>query len=177
MDSVVEEREFVFPQAGTPIKITVDPRVTYVVEVDQVKRGTRAGLTADPGLSDRDIKFNAERNLLLVKVHNVGSKPVRNVKVAVYDGDPDAGGSEIGSAVIPHIDAPIDLKPRATTVGFGWNPENESHEIYVVIDRDDEITDEITTFNNTAHATLPEKGAEVELKKPVSTGSFSRGRR
>ena len=51
MDSAVEEREFDFPQLGTPVYVKVKPRVTYVVEIDQVRRGRGAELVPDPALS------------------------------------------------------------------------------------------------------------------------------
>ena len=37
-----------------------------------------------------------------------------------------------------------------------WAPTDEAHEIFVVVDPDGEIQDEITSFNNVAHTTLPE---------------------
>ncbi len=158
MDSVAEEREFVFAQAGTPIRITVEPLVTYIVEVDQSQRGRVAGLAPDPGLSAEDIRYEEMRvgGVILAKIHNVGSKRVKNVEVVFYDGDPDDGGKELGRNLVPNIEAPNDLEPRATTVGIGWAPTKEAHDIYVVVDPNGEIEDEITTFNNVAHAALPE---------------------
>ncbi len=154
-DSVAERREFTFPQMGTPVRVTVRPRITYVIEVDQVERGRAAEEAPDPGLSAKDIRFAGDYGLLLAKVHNVGSRAVRNLKVDFYDGDPKEGGEEIGSAVIPSIEAPNHLEPCAVTVAVNWTPTKESHEIYVVIDPEDEIPDEITTFNNEPHAAVP----------------------
>jgi len=84
-------------------------------------------------------------------VHNVGSKEARGVKVAAYDGDPDAGGRKIGEQVIPRVPAPLDLDPQIVRAGFGFNAAGEEHEIYAVIDPDDEI-EEITNLNNRASA-------------------------
>ena len=180
MDSVIEDRQFVFPQAGTPIRITVEPRVTYVVEIEQVERGRTASLAPDPAVTPEDITYDDRIGLIMVRVHNVGSEPVRDVRVAVFDGDPDAGGEPIGSSVLPHIGAPIDLNPATTTAGFSWSPaeEGRKHDIYAVVDPDGELDREITTFNNVAHATLPKEeqtGAEVRAPLPVS--STGRGRR
>ena len=156
MDSVVEKREFVLPQRGMPIRVTLEPNVTYVAEVEQVERGRASGLAPDPGLSSDDIRFASRYNLLLARVHNVGSKGARNVGVALYDGDPEAGGTLIGSSVIPNIEAPNDLEPRTVTVGVNWPAPDDAREIYVVVDPDDEIKDEITTFNNVAHVRVGE---------------------
>jgi len=176
MDSIVEEREFVLPQAGTPIWVRVEPRVTYVIEVDQVERGRIAERAPDPGLSAEDIRFNEERHLLMARIHNVGSEGVRSVGVVFYDGDPEGGGVPIGSSVVPNIEAPNDLEPQAVTVGINWAPTKESHEIYVVVDPDDEIKDEITTFNNVAHTTLPKKAKAAAAEEKAAPASFRTGR-
>jgi len=171
MDSILEKREFVWPQAGTPINLTIEPRVTYIIEVDQVKRGEVAELAPDPGLSPSDIKFVPGYNLLLATVHNVGSEAVRGVKVDFYDGDPADGGELIGSGVVPNIEAPNGLEPRSTTVGINWDIGDDTHEVYVVLDSDDDIEDEITTFNNVAQRTLPEDRElteDEELKAALS---------
>ncbi|MFC1734788.1 hypothetical protein ACFL1X_01630 [Candidatus Hydrogenedentota bacterium] len=175
IDKIVEERIFEFRQPGDPFYITVEPRKTYIIEVDQVERGQGSGFYPDPGLSAEDIRLSG--NLLMARIHNIGSKPVHNVWVAAYDGNPVAGGKLIGKELVPNIEAPLDLEPKTTTVGFGWNPKGKKHDIYIVIDPDDTIKDEITTFNNVAHTTLPKK-EEVKLKKldPGVLAGGGRGR-
>ncbi|NOX54219.1 MAG: hypothetical protein GXP27_07205, partial [Planctomycetes bacterium] len=155
IDQVAEKRTFVLPQRGSPFRITVKPRTNYVIEVDQTKRGRPAGLAPDLGLSPEDIRYNADRKLLMARIHNVGSKAVRGVRVAFYDGNPEEGGRLIGTQVIPNIEAPNDLEPKTVTVGVNYAIEKPT-DIYVVIDPDDKIPDEITTFNNGAHKRLPE---------------------
>ena len=95
------------------------------------------------------------QNRLMVRVHNIGSAPAKSVWVEAYDGDPKKGGKLIGRERIPNIEAPIDLDPKTTTVSWLWEPKKGKHEIYAVVDPDDTIKNEITTFNNMAHATLP----------------------
>ena len=180
MDSITENRKFFFPQVGTPVYVTVEPRVTYVIEIDQLERGKVPGPAPDPGLSAMDIRYEELRygGIILAKVHNVGALPAENVQVAFYEGDPDAGGTPLGTALIPNIEAPNDLEPRAVTVGVNWAPKDGPREIYVVVDPDDEIEGEITTFNNMAHRLLPVEEKEEEpapVKKPA-TGSFRGGR-
>jgi len=170
MDSVTERRDFVFAQTATPIRLSVEPRTTYVVEVEQTERGRSATLAPDPGLSARDIRYEqftyGSGGILLARIHNVGSQPVRNLRVSFYDGDPEAGGTPIGDSLIPNIEAPNDLEPRTVTVGVNWVPTQESHEIYVLVDPEDEIGGEITNFNNVAHttvsATSPARGTGTE---------------
>ena len=154
IDSVTEERTFVWPQAGTPIQIRVAPKTTYLIELDQQRRGRIASKAPDPAISAGDIRYNPERSLLLVRVHNVGSIPVKNLEVVFYDGDPDDGGKEIGRSIVPNLEAPNDLEPRTVTVGVNWTLVEDSCDVYVVLDPENKITDEITTFNNAAHSRL-----------------------
>jgi hypothetical protein len=175
IDLVVERREFLHRQAGSPISLAVEPRTTYVIEVDQIARGRAVALAPDPGLSTDDIRYVPDRGMILARVHNVGSLPVRNVEVAFYDGDPQGAGRRIGTSRIPNIEAPVDLEPRTVTVGINHRIGDEPREIYVVLDPDDQIPDEITTFNNVAHARLvaPEEQTDAAPARP----SFRRGRR
>ena len=165
IDTVTEQRDFIFPQHGTPIAIDVTPRTNYVVEIDQLERGKPAGPAPDPGLAAEDIRYDPERSLLTARIHNVGSLPIRNVEVAFYNGDPATGGQRIAMQRIPNIEAPNDLEPRTVTVGVNY-PIEQPIDIYVVIDPDGEIDHEITTFNNVAHRRLT--GAERTVEQPES---------
>jgi len=176
IDMETERRDFVLPQRGFPIPIEVEPRTNYVIEIEQLERGRLAGPAPDPGLSAEDIRFHPDRNLLTARIHNVGSKAVGDVKVAFYDGNPATDGQRFAVATIPNIEAPNDLEPRTVTVGVNREFQ-EPAEIYVVVDPDDEIRDEITTFNNMAHKRFPEPNAEAEpadARPPAPT--FRRGR-
>jgi len=158
MDSILEEREFDLPQLGKVLKIKVEPRKTYLVEVDQLERPDRSAkgetfLAPDPALGSGDIRYKDGR--ILARIHNIGSAPVRDVWVAAYNGDPANGGELIGKSRIPNIEAPVDLEPRTTTIGFSWDLEGEKRDVYIAVDPDDTIKNEITTFNNIAHAVLP----------------------
>ena len=174
IDILTEQRDFVFPQHGSPIQIDVEPRTNYVVEIDQLQGGRPAGPAPDPGLSAEDIRFYPDRNLLTARIHNVGSLPIRNVRIAFYDGNPAAGGKRIAVRQIPNIEAPNDLEPRMVTVGVNYRFDQPT-DIYVVIDPDKEINDEITTFNNVAHVSLPAADQEQETRTIIPR-STSRGR-
>lgn len=173
VDTVTEQREFVFLQHGTPIRIDVKPRTNYVVEIDQLKRGRAMGLAPDPGLCAEDIRYHPDRNLLTARIHNVGSVPIRNVKVAFYEGNPEQGGRCLAVQGIPNIEAPNDLEPRTVAVGLNHRLDRRT-EIYVVVDPDHEIDREITTLNNVAHRTLP--AAEQAQKSPEAKGAMLRSR-
>ena len=109
--------------------------------------------------------------LLTARIHNVGSLPIRDVHVAFYDGNPASGGKQIAVQRIPNIEAPIDLEPRMVKVGINYRI-NQPTDIYVVIDPDGEIKNEITTFNNSAHKRLADADLEVE-QTHSQTGRFT----
>jgi len=174
IDLVVEEREFVFQQRGQSIPIVVEPRINYVIEIDQLLRGRPAGLYPDPAVCADDIDYDAERGVVTATIHNVGSKPVRNLTVDFYHGDPESGGKKISSQVIAELEAPIDLEPRTETISVSFKIEGRPRDIHVVLDAADSVADEITTFNNIAHVTLSR--AKVESPKQKLKVSTGRGR-
>jgi len=143
--------EWTLPQRGVPISFTLPPRRQFVVEVSRLSRGAHTKLLPDLGISREDVIFSASSEQLIVKVHNVGSQPARDADVIVYDGDPAAGGKEIGRQTIPHIAAPIDLDPKMVRQGFPYDMEGREHTIYAVVDPEGAI-DEITEVNNSAGA-------------------------
>ncbi|MFC1737392.1 hypothetical protein ACFL1X_14865, partial [Candidatus Hydrogenedentota bacterium] len=158
MDGLVEKREFVFAQTGSPIYFQAEPRKCYLIEVDQIERGGArtqdAAVAPDPGISSGDIRYDEQRSYIVARVHNVGSKAVRDVQVAFYDGDPDDSGKHIGDKFIPNIEPPNDLEPRTVTVGIKWDLPEEGAKVFVVLDPEDKVKDEITTFNNKASKML-----------------------
>lgn len=168
IDQIAQERTFVLPQRGWPIRAAIKPRTPYVIEVDQTRRGRPAGPAPDPGLSSEDIRYDADRHLLMARIHNVGSKAVRGVPVAFYEGDPKGGGRLIGVATVPNIEAPNDLEPKTVTVGVNHAIE-EPTDVYVVIDPDAKISEEITTLNNVAHKRLPEPVEDHDVPCAAST--------
>jgi len=160
MDSLAEERLIVWPQAGTPIPVTVQPRTTYVVELEQTRRGRPPERAPDPAISATDIRYHPERDLLSARIHNVGSTAVKDLEVVFYEGNPDEGGREIGRSTVPNLEPPNELQPQPVTVGINWTFQKGRRQVYVVLDPQNQIENEITTFNNRAHA-------EVEWRKPL----------
>lgn len=157
--------------SGQSVPIKVEPRVNYVIEIEQFERGRPAGLYPDPAVCAEDIDYDAERGVVTATIHNVGSKSLQNLTVDFYEGNPESGGRKIGSQVIAELEAPIDLEPRAETLSVSCKIEGRPMDIYVVLDAADSVEDEITTFNNVAQATLPRPKVEPPKQKlKVSTG-------
>ncbi len=47
----------------------------------------------------------------MVPVHNIGSSGASRVRVVLRD-----GGAVVSEAIVPHLDAPTDLRPRVAVV-------------------------------------------------------------
>ncbi|MDO9096908.1 MAG: CARDB domain-containing protein, partial [Candidatus Methanoperedens sp.] len=91
-------------------------------------------------------KINIKAN-----VHNTGDVAVNdNVLVYFYEGDPDAGGSYIGSATITGGIAQGGAK---TAVFYGYTIKSSSVNIYVKVDPLNSITEK-SELNNKAYKTL-----------------------
>ncbi|MBM4091653.1 MAG: hypothetical protein FJ276_19830 [Planctomycetes bacterium] len=103
------------------------------------------------------------------------SREVRNLTATFYRGDPKLGGAKIGSRTIDRLEAPIDLEPRVHTVMVPHVIEGDPQDIHVVLDAENTIRDEITDFNNVAHALLPRPHVESPTRKKTG-GSMRRGR-
>ena len=174
MDKVEEEREFLFKQVGQPIPVKVEPKKTYVIEIDNLERGRPVGLYPDPAVCADDLEYDAAKSEVAARIHNVGSKAAQNITVDFYQGDPKEGGVKVGSQTIANLEAPIDLEPRTQTVTVSHKIAGNPQDIFVMLDAGNAIEDEITTFNNTAHAILPKAKVEIPQKKPVAS-PMSRG--
>ena len=164
------------PIVDRTVQLIGETLATILGKIDQVERGKPAGPAPDPGLSLEDIRYSPERGLLTARIHNVGSLPIRKVKVAFYNGAP-ADGNRISVQQIPNLEAPNDLEPRSVTVGVRYQIEKPT-DIYVVIDPEHEIGNEITTFNNVAHRrlTATKVNEEPATVKPLPRGGRGRGR-
>ena len=116
----------------------------------QIRLGRARGPAPDPGRSSPDIAYDRDASRLVAKIHNVGAVEASKVKVVFYAGNPDIGGEKIGETLIERIETPNDLEPRIETASIPWKPAADETEVLVVIDPDDTVPNEITTFNNRA---------------------------
>jgi subtilase family serine protease len=100
----------------------------------------------DLGISDEDV-FWLKEGELAVRVHNIGSRAARNIRVRIsaLQGD---GEEKVGEAVISYLDSPLSLDPQTKLVSFLVERELREQTLLVAIDPDDGIY-EITERNNT----------------------------
>lgn len=123
------------------LELTFPPRVTTVLTFRRVKPGTPYDRRPDLGISTADV-FAASGSVK-VTVHGLGAIASPTVKVVALD----AAGTVLGSAMVPALEAPIDLRPRTTEVSIPL-PAGANHG-RIVLDPD-ETMEEITRLNNEA---------------------------
>jgi len=124
------------------------------------------GLQPDLTISINDIVFSNlspaanEEITITATIHNIGNADANNILVQFYDGDPDNGGILIGEQVISSITA-----GSSATAQINWIAQEGTHEIYVVIDPNNDIA-ESNEGNNIASKSL-----EVTIALPDLTVS------
>ena len=110
----------------------------------------------DIGLSDADIDFDiatpSDNDTVTISatVGNLGNTDLTDVAVRFYDGDPGAGGVQIGSDYII-----VSLGGISAGVAqVVWTPgSGGQHDIYVIVDPDNAIEEQHEN-NNTAHKSI-----------------------
>ncbi|MCK5175366.1 MAG: hypothetical protein KAR47_18375 [Planctomycetes bacterium] len=107
-------------------------------------------------LSD-DISFDSDpvvrdsNSIITADVHLSGDFTVEDVLVQFYDGDPDGSGTLIGSDTIGMI-----LPGQALLASVSWHvpDDDQSHDIYVLVDPNDTIPETDDVSNNRAFTNL-----------------------
>jgi len=175
IDEVTDRKSFTLQSRAEPVYLDVPGRQTYVVEIEQTKPGVGVKvLLPDLAVHSGDLEFNAQRGMLIARVHNVGALPVEDSLLRFYDGDPNDGGVAIGSAMIPYVLPPNDFDPKTVRLGISWKPSRPEHEIYVALDPDGELS-EISEANNVAHTRMTFDLQADSRGTPEETGG-GRGR-
>ncbi len=109
-----------------------------------------AGIVAADIDFDLALPYDDDSVTITATVRNLGNVDLSDLAVRFYDGDPGSGGVQIGS---DYIFALLD----GTSSGAAqvvWTPGlGGPHEIYVVVDPDNAIDEEIED-NNTAHKSI-----------------------
>jgi len=153
---------FTLDQRGKPFDLTLEPRVVQIVDFREVSGGHQASLLPDLAVSPGDIRFDERWRYLTVTVHNIGAASADDIRVAVYDGAPEAGAKLLGDNLVSHVEPPEALVPQTVKIGIdNWRPTSPVHVLYAVIDPANDIA-EITELNNTASREIEfELGSET----------------
>ena len=131
---------------GAFIDLTLPKRQCSILKVEAVKTQPVDFDQPDAAVSALDTEWPAG-GPLVVRVHNIGRKPVENVLVRVR-----RGTAVLGEQRVDRIDAPLDLKPMVKVVSFP-NVPVAGGSVTVEIDPDGKVAD--MNRHNNSMAVLP----------------------
>jgi len=101
---------------SSDLPVTFEPRTVTVMELRLVSKGTPHWARPDLGIGKDDIRTSGRT--ISVTVHSLGALDAPASRVVVRD----AAGREIAGAGVPALEAPLDLRPRTTTVTLRLPP-------------------------------------------------------
>jgi hypothetical protein len=123
------------------IELTFSPRVSTVLNLKLVAGGIPYWARPDLGISKDDVVVREQK--ISVTVHSLGAVDTLPTTLVVVDRD----GKVQGSAPVPGLEAPVDLRPRTTTVTVSIPRSSRIDGYSIVLDPDAKMK-EITRINN-----------------------------
>lgn len=134
---------------SVPIPVSINFNATGELYITNIKAIT--AVDSDPMLGVGDLLIDdsspveTEEVILTARVHNTGLYTANNVMVNYFVGNPQEGGTYIGSKLLPSIlaDHYVDANLLWRTSGY-----TGTHEIYAVVDMASQIA-EMNEANNT----------------------------
>jgi hypothetical protein len=134
-------------------RISVPPRVETVVDLRLGERTLLPDSMPDPAIGPRDIRILESANGKIDiegTVHNLGSRPVSNLRVSLFRGDPETDRTPHGMTLWP-LGACRDFQP--STVRFVFEDIPACEKMTVVLDPEGELM-EICETNNRISVSL-----------------------
>ncbi len=139
-DPAVESSTATFERSRS-LDFTFAPRATTILTFRLKSPGTPYWQRPDLGISRDDLSWRD--GALQVRVHSLGSVPAPATRIICRTAD----GSVAASAMIPPLEAPVDLQPRTVEVTLALAPGSATAGAMVEIDPDAQL-EEITRLNN-----------------------------
>jgi hypothetical protein len=141
-----KEQELIVNEQMEATRLSLQPQRGYRVTVKPVEffNNNVSRNLADMAIAPRDVTF-ADKTVHY-RIHNIGSKEARNVKVTLL-----ADGKEIGQQQIAVLAAPLDLVPRIHEGNFPCELTRGQHRLTIKIETTD---NEITKLNNETSVTV-----------------------
>ncbi|HBE39625.1 MAG TPA: hypothetical protein DDW27_00155, partial [Bacteroidales bacterium] len=96
---------------GEKLDLTFAPRKYTIISLD-LKESSGQGYWDLPDIAIGKEGITVSENEITVRVHNIGAIISPEAAIVVTDSE----GIKIGSALVPSIQAPVDLKPRRTDI-------------------------------------------------------------
>jgi hypothetical protein len=171
-------QEFTLAHRGDYCPLVLKGRNTYMITFRKLSHDKAAGPTPDLAISPDDIELSPAKHFVTARVHNVGTKAVEEIPVALYEGTPEEGNL-IGTALISHLDWPQLLDRQTIKFGWRYKPKAEEATFTVVIDPDNELEEILEENNRVTHTLrfdLEPVPQTVEDSTPVAAPATRGGR-
>jgi hypothetical protein len=133
----VQRKETLSITKGDEISVTLPPKVVQVLELKQTRKDKAIYDRADLAVAQREIKMDGRK--ISGVVHNIGSKDVEDVVVALLD----ESGKTVQTKHLGKLAAPLDLVPKTAPFEFDAVASGGS----IVVDPDGKLP-EIFKGNN-----------------------------
>src|SRR4030095_4469806 len=117
-------------ERSTTIEVMFQPRVTTIINLKLVAKGTPLWERPDLGISRDDVVVRGTS--ISLTVHSLGAKDSQAVTAALVN----QNGKVLKTAVVPKLEAPLDLRPRRTTVMLAVPPGTQLAGCNIVLDGD-----------------------------------------
>ena len=130
-----------FFERSATMDLPLSPRVTTVVNLKLVVKGTPLWERPDLGISRDDVVVRGTN--MSLTVHSLGAKETQAVTAELVN----QNGQVLASALVPKLEAPLDLRPRRTTVTLAVPPGTQLAGCRIVLDAATTVK-EITRVNN-----------------------------
>lgn len=137
-------------QRYSAIPLKLPPRQVTVVEVEQLAQLDDIRNLADLAVSPLDTRL--EGDTLTARIHNIGNRPARDVRVVLMRGE-----TVVATKLIPRIEAPHDAIPRVTPLRFDAVKPGD----VLLIDPANKVP-EIAEHNNTLACVRPDSESGLE---------------
>ncbi|WP_019397410.1 LamG-like jellyroll fold domain-containing protein [Pseudoxanthomonas sp. GW2] len=139
IDGKASTREFAFEKSGS-VDVVFPAGRTVVMEFELVQPGTPVATRADLGIGRGDVRVSGDA--VEATVHSLGHAPT-GAGYAVLE---DARGRELARVAVPAMEAPLDLRPRTTTVSLPLGGR-KAEGLYVRVGLEGDA-EEVTRLNN-----------------------------
>lgn len=143
-DRALMEKEMQLRRAAY-IDLVLPPHMSTALSITPIKTSRPKLDKPDPAISRGTVELVYGEHLV-VKVYNLGTRPVENLVVRVRDGRSGAV-LPMGEQVIEKIEAPLDLKPKYKAVEVKNVNCNTYGRIIVELDPSGKI-DDLNPYNN-----------------------------
>ena len=147
MDSVKQERTFVFESRGMAIPFTLPGKVEFIIELEKTANGTGATQLPDPAWGTEMPIIDKENGTITVFVHNIGGVGAENLEVTLVAVDSTGARTTVARGKAELL-GPKDLMPSVTVIKLKFLATSENAKHYLLVIDPKGKLGQITTSND-----------------------------